>query len=58
VAPAVVKVLSPSLIGATIPVGATTGQVQVVTPSGTLTSNVNFEVQPCPIGTVSVVGLC
>jgi hypothetical protein len=40
------KVISPSLIGATIPAGATTGPVQVVTPSGTLTSNVNFRVLP------------
>ncbi len=29
-----------------VPVGATTGKVQVVTPSGTLTSNVAFEVVP------------
>ena len=40
------KVISPSLIGATIPAGATTGPVQVVTASGTLTSNVNFRVLP------------
>jgi hypothetical protein len=26
--------------------GATTGPVQMVTPSGTLTSNVNFHVEP------------
>ena len=43
---AVFKVISPSLIGATVPTGATTGPVQVVTPSGTLTSNVNFHVEP------------
>jgi hypothetical protein len=39
-------VISSSLIGATVPVGATTGVVQVVTPSGTLSSNVPFRVQP------------
>ena len=33
-------------ISATVPAGATTGPVQVVTPSGTLTSNVNFQVLP------------
>jgi uncharacterized repeat protein (TIGR03803 family) len=44
--PAVFKVLSSSLIGATIPAGATTGTVQVVTPSGTLSSNVPFRVRP------------
>ena len=44
--PAVFKVLASSLIGATVPEGATTGTVQVVTPSGTLSSNVNFRVQP------------
>jgi uncharacterized repeat protein (TIGR03803 family) len=44
--PAVFKVISPSLIGATVPTGATTGPVAVVTPSGTLTSNVNFRVEP------------
>jgi hypothetical protein len=30
----------------TVPTGATTGPVQVVTPSGTLTSNVNFQIEP------------
>jgi uncharacterized repeat protein (TIGR03803 family) len=30
----------------TVPAGATTGKVRVVTPSGTLTSNVAFEVAP------------
>jgi uncharacterized repeat protein (TIGR03803 family) len=44
--PAVFTVVSGSLIKATVPTGTTTGQVQVVTPSGTLTSNVNFRVQP------------
>jgi uncharacterized repeat protein (TIGR03803 family) len=40
------KVVSDSLISTTVPAGATTGPVQVVTPSGTLTSNVNFQVIP------------
>jgi len=44
--PAVFKVLASSLIATTVPEGATTGTVQVVTPSGTLSSNVNFRVQP------------
>ena len=35
---------SPSLITTTVPTGATTGTVQVVTPSGTLSSNVPFRV--------------
>ncbi|HEV2378228.1 MAG TPA: choice-of-anchor tandem repeat GloVer-containing protein [Terriglobia bacterium] len=43
--PATFKVISPSEIGTSVPTGATTGPVQVVTPSGTLTSNVNFRVQ-------------
>ena len=43
--PAVFKVISKSLIGATVPVGATTGTVQVVTPGGTLSSNVPFRVK-------------
>jgi uncharacterized repeat protein (TIGR03803 family) len=38
-------VSSPSLIKATVPTGATTGSVQVTTPSGTLTSNVVFRVR-------------
>lgn len=37
-------VISASLIKTTVPAGATTGKVQVVTPSGTLSSNVNFRV--------------
>jgi uncharacterized repeat protein (TIGR03803 family) len=37
---------SGTYIKTTVPTGATTGPVQVVTPSGTLTSNVNFRVQP------------
>jgi uncharacterized repeat protein (TIGR03803 family) len=44
--PATFKVVSSSLISTTVPAGATTGPVQVVTPSGTLTSNVNFRVEP------------
>ncbi len=43
--PAVFNVLSPSLIGARVPAGATTGTVQVVTPGGTLSSNVPFRVR-------------
>ena len=37
---------SASYIKTTVPAGATTGPVEVATPSGTLTSNVNFEVLP------------
>ena len=40
------SVMSPSLIAARIPAGATSGTVQVVTPSGTLSSNVPFRVVP------------
>jgi len=40
------EVLSSSLIGTKVPAGATTGTVQVVTPSGTLSSNVPFRVLP------------
>ncbi|HEY6292936.1 MAG TPA: choice-of-anchor tandem repeat GloVer-containing protein [Terriglobia bacterium] len=43
---AVFKVVSSSEITTTVPAGATTGKVQVVTPSGTLSSNVNFRVAP------------
>jgi uncharacterized repeat protein (TIGR03803 family) len=39
-------VVSPSLIAARVPAGATSGTVQVVTPSGTLSSNVPFRVLP------------
>ena len=39
-------VVSASEITTTIPTGATTGTVQVVTPSGTLSSNVPFRVLP------------
>jgi hypothetical protein len=31
---------------AIVPAGAITGPIQVVTPTGTLTSNVNFRVEP------------
>ena len=44
--PAAFKVVSASEIRTTVPAGATTGKVKVVTPSGTLTSNVNFRVLP------------
>jgi uncharacterized repeat protein (TIGR03803 family) len=37
---------SSTAIQTTVPSGATTGKVQVKTPSGTLTSNVNFRVTP------------
>jgi len=43
--PAVFTVFSSSLIGAKVPAGATTGTVQVVTPSGTLSSNLPFRVR-------------
>jgi uncharacterized repeat protein (TIGR03803 family) len=38
------KVVSSTEITTTVPTGATTGKVKVKTPSGTLTSNVNFRV--------------
>jgi uncharacterized repeat protein (TIGR03803 family) len=44
--PAIFNVNSPSEITATVPTGATTGTVQVVTPSATLSSNVPFQVLP------------
>ncbi|HEY6290599.1 MAG TPA: IPT/TIG domain-containing protein [Terriglobia bacterium] len=44
--PAVFKVISGSLISTTAPAGASTGTVQVVAPSGTLSSNVPFRVLP------------
>jgi hypothetical protein len=37
---------SGTYIRTAIPAGATTGPVQVVTPSDTLISNVNFQVLP------------
>ncbi len=43
---AVFEVVSDSEIKATVPAGATTGKVTVLTPSGTLTSNVAFSVVP------------
>ena len=39
-------VVSSSEITSAAPAGATTGEVQVVTPSGTLLSNVSFRVLP------------
>ena len=38
------NVVSSTEITTTVPSGATTGNVQVKTPSGTLSSNVNFQV--------------
>jgi uncharacterized repeat protein (TIGR03803 family) len=43
---AVFTVVSSSEITTTVPAGATTGKVQVTTPSGTLSSNVAFRVTP------------
>src|SRR5580658_5746639 len=42
--PAVFTVVRPSEIATTVPTGATTGKVQVVTPGGALSSNVSFRV--------------
>jgi hypothetical protein len=44
--PAQFKVKSPTLILTHVPDGATSGYVTVITPSGTLTSNVPFHVIP------------
>jgi uncharacterized repeat protein (TIGR03803 family) len=44
--PAAFTVASDTFLTATAPEGVTNGPVQVVTPSGTLTSNVNFQVLP------------
>jgi len=44
--PAQFKVKSPTLILTHVPNGATTGYVTVTTPTGTLTSNVPFQVLP------------
>ena len=44
--PAVFRVVLNSWIKTTVPEGATTGTVQVVTPGGTLSSNVPFRVLP------------
>jgi uncharacterized repeat protein (TIGR03803 family) len=40
------KVISGSEIKAQVPTGATTGTIQVITPIGTLSSNVAFQVRP------------
>ncbi len=42
---AVFTVVSPSLITTTVPSGATTGKVEVVTPSGTLSTYVPYRVR-------------
>lgn len=44
--PAVFTVNSDTYITATVPTNATTGTIQVITPSGTLNSNVAFQVLP------------
>ncbi|HXJ93875.1 MAG TPA: choice-of-anchor tandem repeat GloVer-containing protein [Terriglobia bacterium] len=44
--PATFTVEASSVIKATVPAGATSGTVEVVTPSGTLSSNVPFRVAP------------
>lgn len=44
--PATILYAAPTVIYAKVPTGATTGKVQVVTSSETLTSNVAFEVLP------------
>jgi uncharacterized repeat protein (TIGR03803 family) len=44
--PATYTLISDTYLTATVPAGATTGFVTVVTPSGTLTSNVPFRVLP------------
>jgi hypothetical protein len=44
--PATFTVVSDTFIEATVPAGATSGFVTVTTPSGTLTSNVPFQVVP------------
>jgi hypothetical protein len=43
---AVFKVVSSTELTTTVPTGATSGKVQVTTPNGRLTSNVNFQVTP------------
>jgi uncharacterized repeat protein (TIGR03803 family) len=43
---AVFEVVSSSLIVTRVPAGATTGKVEVVTPGGTLSSNVSYRVRP------------
>ena len=44
--PASFGVIGPTLIKAQVPAGATSGTIQVTTPTGTLNSNVNFQVLP------------
>ncbi|HTW60002.1 MAG TPA: choice-of-anchor tandem repeat GloVer-containing protein [Terriglobales bacterium] len=44
--PTTFTVVSPSLIKAAVPSGATAGTIEVTTPSGTLSSNVAFQVLP------------
>jgi len=44
--PATFTVLADTLIKATVPSGATTGSIQVTTPTGTLNSNVAFQILP------------
>ncbi len=44
--PTTFSVVRASEITTTIPVGATSGEVQVMTPTGTLSSNVVFQVRP------------
>jgi len=44
--PATYTIASDTLLGATVPAGATTGFVTVTTPSGTLTSNQQFTIKP------------
>jgi hypothetical protein len=44
--PAAFTVDASTAISTTVPAGATTGKVQVVTPTATLSSNVRFEVAP------------
>jgi uncharacterized protein (TIGR03437 family) len=44
--PAKFTIARPSQIQATVPAGATSGTVQVVTPNGALSSNVPFRVLP------------
>jgi hypothetical protein len=44
-AKALFAVVSKSDITTTVPSGATTGTIEVVTPSSTLSSNVSFQVQ-------------
>jgi uncharacterized repeat protein (TIGR03803 family) len=43
--PATFTVVQGSLISATVPVGVTTGKIKVVTPSGTISTFLNFQAQ-------------